>query len=132
MSIIEQIGQANRSLSRDSAATDYTRYVKTQAVRSWWFHRHGMMLDELQLASAVKGVSSRLQKMFEIRPETIDGVTKKIMDNVAVGLPNDMHRKAAVIEGGHVREPPKIIDCQNDEAAVKEAKQLLDGKLIEV
>ena len=33
-------------------------------------------------------------------------------------------------EGGHVREPPKIIECQND--AVKEAKQLLDGKLIEV
>jgi hypothetical protein len=36
------------------------------------------------------------------------------------------------LEGGHVREPPKIIECQNDDAAVNEAKQLLDGKLIEV
>jgi hypothetical protein len=35
-------------------------------------------------------------------------------------------------KGGHVREPPKVIECQDDEAAVKEAKQLLDGKLIEV
>ena len=35
-------------------------------------------------------------------------------------------------EGGHVRKPPKIIECQDDEAAVKEAKQFLDGKLIEV
>jgi hypothetical protein len=35
-------------------------------------------------------------------------------------------------EGGHVLEPPKVIESENDEAAVKEAKQLLDGKLIEV
>jgi len=35
-------------------------------------------------------------------------------------------------EGGHVLEPPKVIECENDEAAVKEAKQLLNGKFIEV
>ena len=35
-------------------------------------------------------------------------------------------------EGGHVLEPPKVIECENDETAVKEAKQLLNGKLIEV
>ena len=35
-------------------------------------------------------------------------------------------------EGGHVRAPPQVIECQNDEAAVKKAKQLLDGTLIEV
>ena len=35
-------------------------------------------------------------------------------------------------ESGHLLEPPKVIECENDEAAVKEAKQLLDGKLIEV
>ena len=35
-------------------------------------------------------------------------------------------------EGAHILEPPKVIECENDEAAVKEAKQLLNGKLIEV
>ena len=35
-------------------------------------------------------------------------------------------------KGGHVRGPSQIIECQNDEAAVKEAKQLLNGTLIEV
>ena len=33
---------------------------------------------------------------------------------------------------GHVREPPKVIECEIDEAAVVEAKQLLNGKVIEV
>jgi hypothetical protein len=36
------------------------------------------------------------------------------------------------VEGGHVRKPPQVIECLNDEAAVKEAKQLLNGKLIGV
>jgi hypothetical protein len=35
-------------------------------------------------------------------------------------------------KGGHLREPPQLIECQNDEAAVREAKQLLDGKRMEV
>jgi hypothetical protein len=35
-------------------------------------------------------------------------------------------------EGGHIQEPPKVIECEYDEAAVKEAKQLLNGKPIEV
>jgi len=35
-------------------------------------------------------------------------------------------------QGGHVRRPPQVIECVNDEAAVKEARQLLDGKVIEV
>ena len=37
MTIRQQIGEEQRVLSLDSAATDYTRYVKTQAVRSWWW-----------------------------------------------------------------------------------------------
>jgi HK97 family phage major capsid protein len=103
MNIAQQIGEANRGLSLDSAATDYTRYAKTQAVRAWWYRRHGLMLDELQIATAVRGVSSRLQKMFEMRPETIGDITKKIMDNDPVELPG-MQQKTAVgvgsIDGG--------------------------------
>jgi hypothetical protein len=98
MNIAQQIGEA-RSLSLDSAATDFTRYVKTQAVRSWWWHHHRLQLDELQIAGAVK-MSSRLQKMFEIRPETIGDVTRRIMDNVPVGLPNSLQQKTAVAIGG--------------------------------
>ena len=42
--------------------------------------------------------------MFEIRPETFRDVTKTIMENVPVGLPNGMQQKTAVgvgsIDGG--------------------------------
>jgi hypothetical protein len=33
---------------------------------------------------------------------------------------------------GHSAEPPKVVECQDDEAAVKKAKQLLDDRLIEI
>ena len=104
MNIAQQVGEAQRGLSLDSAATDYARYVKAQAVRSWWWRRHHVQLDELQIASATRGASSRLQKMFEIRPETFRDVKEKIMENVPVGLPNGMQQKTAVgvgsIDGG--------------------------------
>ena len=74
---MSQMGEANRSISLDVRHTDFTRFVKTQAVRSWWWTHHRMDLDALQIAGAVKGVSSRLQKMLEIRPETIEGRYKK-------------------------------------------------------
>ena len=33
---------------------------------------------------------------------------------------------------GHSDGPPKVVECQDDEAAVKKAKQLLDDRLIEI
>jgi hypothetical protein len=33
---------------------------------------------------------------------------------------------------GHSAGPPKVVECQDDEAAVKKAKQLLDDRLIEI
>ena len=104
MTIMHQIGEASRSLSLDSAAVDFTRYVKTTAIRDWWYRRHGLMLDELQIATAHSAASSRLQAMLKMRPETMGDVTKKIMDNVAVGLPGGLQQKTAVgvgsIDGG--------------------------------
>ena len=35
-------------------------------------------------------------------------------------------------KGGHIQESPKVVECQDDKAAVKEAQRLLNGKLIEV
>jgi hypothetical protein len=33
---------------------------------------------------------------------------------------------------GHIQAPPRIIDCQDDKAAMQQARQLLDGELLEV
>jgi hypothetical protein len=35
-------------------------------------------------------------------------------------------------KGGHIRESAQLVECQNDEAAVNEAKQLCNGKVHEV
>jgi hypothetical protein len=32
----------------------------------------------------------------------------------------------------HVREPPRVFDCHDDEAAVEKAAQFLNGQAIEV
>ena len=32
-----------------------------------------------------------------------------------------------VLEGGHIKEPARIILCPDDEAAIEEARQLPDG-----
>ena len=92
------MGEANLSFSLDSAATDYTRYVKILAHKNWLARGGHYEVDPLQLATA-KGASSRLRAMLEMGPETISGVTKKIMDNVAVELPNGTRQKSAVATG---------------------------------
>ena len=33
---------------------------------------------------------------------------------------------------GHIQAPPRIIDCPDDEAAMRQARQWLDGHLLEV
>ncbi len=33
---------------------------------------------------------------------------------------------------GHINDPPEVIDCPDDEAAVARARQMLDGRVIEV
>jgi len=42
------------------------------------------------------------------------------------------YRIYTVKKDGHLIGPPKVVECPNDEAAVTEAKQLLDGLVIEV
>jgi hypothetical protein len=32
----------------------------------------------------------------------------------------------------HVREPPQVVECPDDEAAVEKAAQLLNGRAIEI
>jgi hypothetical protein len=32
----------------------------------------------------------------------------------------------------HIREPPTIVECENDQLAIEKANQLLDGRVIEV
>jgi hypothetical protein len=35
-------------------------------------------------------------------------------------------------ESEHVSQPPQIVECAGDEDAIRQARQLLDGKVIEV
>ena len=42
------------------------------------------------------------------------------------------YRIYTVKKDGHLRGPPKVVECPNDLAVIKEAKQFLDGLLIEV
>lgn len=42
------------------------------------------------------------------------------------------YRIYTVKKDGHLQGPPKVVECPNDLAAVNEAKQLLDGLIIEV
>ena len=75
MNIAQQIGEANRSLSLDSAALDFTKYAKClMACR-------GQRDDALQLATA-RGASSRLRSMLEA---TIS--VKKVSDDILTKAP---------------------------------------------
>ena len=42
------------------------------------------------------------------------------------------YRVFLIDQGGHIAEPPIEIDCENDGEAVSTAKQLVDGKDIEL
>jgi hypothetical protein len=42
------------------------------------------------------------------------------------------YRFYSVTKDGHIAGPPLVVECADDEAAVKEAKQLVDGRVIEI
>jgi hypothetical protein len=42
------------------------------------------------------------------------------------------YRIYTITRGGRIAEAPAEVDCADDEAAVKQAEQLLDGDTIEV
>ena len=42
------------------------------------------------------------------------------------------YRIYTVKPGGHLLGPSNVVECPNDQDAVNEAKQLLDGHLIEI
>jgi hypothetical protein len=35
-------------------------------------------------------------------------------------------------QDGHIKQPPEIVECPDDQTAIEKAKQLLDGKVIEI
>jgi hypothetical protein len=35
-------------------------------------------------------------------------------------------------QDGHIKQPPEIIECPDDKAAIEKAKQLLDGRTVEI
>ena len=42
------------------------------------------------------------------------------------------YRLYVLSDDGHITQPPKVINCPDDAAAVARAKQLLDGHAIEI
>lgn len=42
------------------------------------------------------------------------------------------YRLYVLSSDGHITGPPDIIECEDDRGAIETAKQLLDGKTIEV
>jgi len=99
---MSQIGEANRSLSLDSAATDYTKFVKIRLVVGI-LARKGILTDALVLATP-RGASSRLQAMLKTPPGVIGEFTKQIMLPPAAAdyekLLNQIVQKSAVSVGG--------------------------------
>jgi hypothetical protein len=105
------IDQLNHSVSLDSAATDFRRYVKTEAKRVL-LTKKGFYFDSFQLAMAEKGVGSRLRTMFEM-PDGIFADYAKMMVSPIDADPEqtlsrgaeranqlEMRMKAAVAVGG--------------------------------
>jgi hypothetical protein len=43
-----------------------------------------------------------------------------------------IYRIYVVGKGGRIERPPELVDCADDEAVIREAKQHLDGHAIEV
>jgi hypothetical protein len=35
-------------------------------------------------------------------------------------------------QDGHIKQPPEIIECPDDQTAIEKAKQLLDGRTVEI
>ena len=42
------------------------------------------------------------------------------------------YRVFVLDEKDHIEDPPRIVECGDDQAAITEAKQYLDGRVIEV
>ena len=43
-----------------------------------------------------------------------------------------VYRVYVVDAGGHTSQPPQVIECNDDQEALKQARQLVDGKAVEV
>lgn len=54
------------------------------------------------------------------------------MAGPAGGLIMPEYRIYTVKADGHLLGPPAVVECADDQDAVKEAKQLLNGQLIEI
>ncbi len=44
----------------------------------------------------------------------------------------EQYRVYVLHADGHVHDPPQVIECPDDGAAIEQARQLLDGRVIEV
>ena len=44
----------------------------------------------------------------------------------------EQYRVYVLDADGHVHDPPQVIECPDDEAAIEQARQLLNGRVIEV
>jgi hypothetical protein len=77
MTLATQVAEVSRSISLDSAATDYTKFVKIRLVVGI-LARNGILNDALALATP-RGASSRLQAMLKTPPGVIGEFTKQIM-----------------------------------------------------
>jgi hypothetical protein len=76
------IDQLNRSVSLESASSDFTRFVKAQAKQFLLAQQGFKSLDLLEIATAQKGASSRLREMCGISPAEIEQYKERIMDPV--------------------------------------------------
>src|SRR5262249_52308200 len=92
MTIAQKIGAASASISLDGVNSDFLRYVRTEAQRAW-LAEQGYKEDALEMATAHKGVSSRLKAMLEM-PRGVFDQYRKMMQMPVDG------RKAAVAIGG--------------------------------
>jgi hypothetical protein len=42
------------------------------------------------------------------------------------------YRIYTVTRDGHIHNPPRLVECDDDDAALKEARRFLDGEALEV
>jgi hypothetical protein len=43
-----------------------------------------------------------------------------------------LYRVYTITPDEHIHVPPTVIECRDDQAAIEEARQVLDGRVIEV
>jgi hypothetical protein len=100
---MDSIAELNRSVSLDSAATYYTKHVKTMLAASLIARKTGFRNDALALATP-RNASSRLQAMLKASPQDIDEFKKQITLPPTLDahdrLLNQFVQKSAVAVGG--------------------------------